>query len=301
MTEDGSFYKNSLTDLKLGKHTFFKGWYCEVGEHSVGITHNGKLKYTTCKQPSHSKICEIRNCWCGPDVNIPKAVDKPTLDLFREKAYDLDKDCITPKHPNRLRRYRGKGNIVAVGQLEKIHESNFNIDWNIIKRCNYDCSYCPPGIHDNHSPYPDINDLKSIYNSLDIPNKNVTITLTGGEPTIWNQLLDFVLWLKAQRPSLVEILTNGTASIDRLISLHAEAELVVSLHHEYHSDKLFDKLAKFLEETPHKNKVSFKTFEYGSTADFYSRIEHHSFVRMDSEIPIVNKDTAVWDYEYAGS
>ena len=247
----------------------------------------------------NSKICEIRNCWCGPDVDIPKAIDKPTLDLFRDKAWNLDNDYLTPKHPKRLRRYREEGNIVAVGQLEKIQQSNFNIDWNILKRCNYDCSYCPPRIHDNHSPYPDIDNLKSIYNSLDIPDRDITITLTGGEPTMWSGLLDFILWLKAQRTSEVEILTNGTASIDRLISLHAESALVVSLHHEYHSDKLFNKLAQFLEETPHTNRVSFKTFEYGSTADFYSRIQHHSFVRLGNQIPIVNKDTAVWDFENA--
>jgi len=291
MTEEGSLYRATLTELKLGKHTFFRGWYCETGEHSVSIKVTGKIKYTTCRQPASSKICEIRNCWCGPDVNIPKAIDKQTLEVFRNKV----------KNNTKPYGKRTLGNIVAVGQLEKIQQSNFNIDWNILKRCNYDCSYCPPRIHDNHSPYPDMDNLKSIYNSLDIPDRDVTITLTGGEPTMWNELLDFILWLKAQRPSEVEILTNGTASIDRLISLHAESALVISLHHEYHSDKLFDKLAQFLEETPYTNRVSFKTFEYGSTADFYSRIQHHSFVRLGNEIPIVNKDTAVWDFENADS
>ena len=28
MTEDGSLYRATLTDLKLAKQTFFKGWYC---------------------------------------------------------------------------------------------------------------------------------------------------------------------------------------------------------------------------------------------------------------------------------
>ena len=290
MTEDGSIHRTRITELKQNKQTFFKGWYCETGLHSVSIKVRGAIRNTICRQPNENRICEIRNCWCGADMHIPKAIDEPTLKLFKTRVKELD--------PNTIPRYK-QGTLVAVGRHDKVLENEFNIDWNILRRCNYDCSYCPPRIHDNNSPYPEIQTLKDTYNKLDIPEgRDITITLTGGEPTLWADLLDFVIWLKAQRTNTrIEILTNGTASIRKMIALHKETDFVISLHHEYFTDKFFAKIESFLDQTPYNNRVDFKSYEYGDTIDFQNKISKHNFVGFSSNIPIVNKDTGVWDKE----
>ena len=42
------------------------------------------------------------------------------------------------------------------------HQDQIKIEWNLGKRCNYDCSYCPSSIHDSFSPHTDINILEGV-------------------------------------------------------------------------------------------------------------------------------------------
>ena len=37
----------------------------------------------------------------------------------------------------------------------------FQITWDLGRRCNYDCSYCPPHRHDNFSRHATFDELKS--------------------------------------------------------------------------------------------------------------------------------------------
>ena len=48
----------------------------------------------------------------------------------------------------------------------------------------------------------------------------------------------------------IRILTNGTANIAKMIELQQHCRLIISLHHEYVTDKLLNKFLKFLEQTP---------------------------------------------------
>ena len=73
--------------------------------------------------------------------------------------------------------------------MEKItsrwqQQDQIRIEWNLSKRCNYDCSYCPPEIHDHSSPHTDIDILKNAIDRLSRINKPVRISFTGGEPCV---------------------------------------------------------------------------------------------------------------------
>ena len=81
MTENGEIQNKDYTP-KQNKQTFF-GWYCETGLHSVSIKVRGMIRPTVCRQPGRSRICQIRNCFCGTDLQIPKAVDQNTLETFK--------------------------------------------------------------------------------------------------------------------------------------------------------------------------------------------------------------------------
>jgi len=96
----------------------------------------------------------------------------------------------------------------------------FLVTWEILRRCNLDCTYCESTRHDNHSPLPSIEELKwtfdfikdytSLYLSKKKMNRGVFIDFTGGEPTVnpafW-ELLDYI----RQHPDFgMTLTTNGT-------------------------------------------------------------------------------------------
>ena len=45
------------------------------------------------------------------------------------------------------------------------YRDSVKVEWNLGKRCNYDCSYCPAEIHDNFSKHTDIKILKNAENA----------------------------------------------------------------------------------------------------------------------------------------
>ena len=59
------------------------------------------------------------------------------------------------------------------------YSKSVKVEWNLGKRCNYDCSYCPAEIHDMVSPHTDIKILKNAVDEL-AKIENVRISLTGG-------------------------------------------------------------------------------------------------------------------------
>ena len=58
------------------------------------------------------------------------------------------------------------------------YAESVKVEWNLGKRCNYDCSYCPAEIHDNYSEHTSIHILKQTVDELS-KIKNVRISLTG--------------------------------------------------------------------------------------------------------------------------
>ena len=66
----------------------------------------------------------------------------------------------------------------------------YYVHWNIGKRCNYDCIYCPDKLHDLTSPHRDLDSLKSIADKIELnsPRERVRIWFTGGEPTLIKEL-----------------------------------------------------------------------------------------------------------------
>jgi len=82
---------------------------------------------------------------------------------------------------------------------------NLTVTWDVGRRCNYDCTYCPPHRHDNFSPHASLETLKKTgqfifdYANLMMPykrNRGVNINFTGGEPTNNPNFLAFGEWLR---------------------------------------------------------------------------------------------------------
>lgn len=83
----------------------------------------------------------------------------------------------------------------------------FQVSWDMGRRCNYDCSYCPVTRHDNFSPHASIDELKSsvdfLFEYIDTymqyrDHKRASISFTGGEPTVNPNFIPFIEYLKEE-------------------------------------------------------------------------------------------------------
>lgn len=108
------------------------------------------------------------------------------------------------------------------------HQGKIKVEWNLGKRCNYDCSYCPAEIHDNYSPHTDIEILKSTVDKL-VTLGDVRISLTGGEPTVHPHISELIDYIKHVGISWLSVTTNGTRRPEWYINQKTD-HLVYSLH-----------------------------------------------------------------------
>ena len=112
------------------------------------------------------------------------------------------------------------------------HQSSIKVEWNLGKRCNYDCTYCPSSIHDNTSPHTDFEILKSAVDSLVALGKPIRLSFTGGEPTVHPKFRDLIRYCKHVGVSYISVTTNGTLPFEFYASLPVD-QYVFSIHFEY--------------------------------------------------------------------
>ena len=103
------------------------------------------------------------------------------------------------------------------------------VEWNIGKRCNLDCSYCPSEIHDLHSPHQNIQVLLDTVDKLSaIPN--VRISLTGGEPCVHPHIERLLEYMRS-KIKWINVTTNATRQDTFYLGLPVD-HIVFSLHFE---------------------------------------------------------------------
>ena len=130
------------------------------------------------------------------------------------------------------------------------HQDQIKVEWNLGKRCNYDCSYCPSSIHDNFSPHTDISLLEQTVDRLCELGKPLRISLTGGEPCVHPQIEDLLEYMKRKDIFWVNLTTNGT----RPARWYLENEmffnhLVFSLHFEKDWARVLQTINQFYDAT----------------------------------------------------
>lgn len=96
---------------------------------------------------------------------------------------------------------------------ENSHDELY-IDFTIGTICNYKCYYCFEGLNDGQFKFPTDIDLTvtNLKYLLDLYNKsNIRLHITGGEPTHWNQLDEFVSHFQSCK---VTLSTNGSKKLE---------------------------------------------------------------------------------------
>jgi MoaA/NifB/PqqE/SkfB family radical SAM enzyme len=130
------------------------------------------------------------------------------------------------------------------------HQDQLKIEWNLGKRCNYDCSYCPEFIHDNHSPHTDINILERAVDRLCELDKPLRISLTGGEPCVHPDIEDFLAYLKQKNIYWVNLTTNGTRAGSWYLNNEIYFNhLVFSLHFEHDWQRVVKTINQYYDST----------------------------------------------------
>ena len=131
--------------------------------------------------------------------------------------------------------------------------NSVKVEWNLGKRCNLDCSYCPAEIHDNHSEHTDIEILKSTVDTLStIPN--VRISLTGGEPCVHPDIEQLLQHAK-NKISWINVTTNGTRTVEfyQNILENYINHIVFSVHFESDWLKVINTIIKVYKQSTNKN------------------------------------------------
>jgi MoaA/NifB/PqqE/SkfB family radical SAM enzyme len=131
------------------------------------------------------------------------------------------------------------------------HQGSIKVEWNLGKRCNYDCSYCPSSIHDNTSPHTDIEILKKTVDKLASLNKPIRLSFTGGEPCVHPKFDDLVKYAKYKGIQWISVTTNGTRPFEFYASLPVD-QYVFSIHLEYDWMRVVGTLRKLADETSYK-------------------------------------------------
>ena len=128
------------------------------------------------------------------------------------------------------------------------HQDQLKVEWNLGKRCNYDCSYCPSEIHDNTSPHTDIEMLKATVDKLVLLGKPIRLSFTGGEPTVHPDFRELVTYCKFKGIHWISVTTNGTRPFEFYASLPVD-QYVFSLHLEYDWQRVYNTMDKVVDAT----------------------------------------------------
>lgn len=131
------------------------------------------------------------------------------------------------------------------------HQTSIKIEWNLGKRCNYDCSYCPSSIHDNSSAHTDIKILKATVDKLISLGKPIRLSFTGGEPCVHPKFSELVAYCKHVGISWISVTTNGTLPCDFYTSLPVD-QYVFSMHLEYDWKRVFNTVESVAAKSPIK-------------------------------------------------
>ena len=124
------------------------------------------------------------------------------------------------------------------------HHTSIHVEWNIGKRCNLDCAYCPAEIHDNFSPHTDLDVMINTIYELEKFNKPIRLSLTGGEPTVHPKIND-ILSCARRRLDWISVTTNGLRSSDWYIRQPVN-QWVFSLHFDNeHAQRAAETVVKY--------------------------------------------------------
>ena len=242
---DGT-WRDFSTDEMVGLQlNHYQDWVCGLGVDSIFVNPDGIIYGASCKVggmlgniyedfelPSSWQRCPEQLCTCGSDLFIPKArTDADAALLRRSRALSTE----TSKQDNSLQ------HMVA---LERTHAADQKqVYWEIGRRCNYDCSYCAPMIHNMTDRHKTLDELMAATKKVQakfIGSSSCNWIISGGEPTANPAFLDWCRYINSCGYHL-SMHSNGSRKPEYYQELIKYGDLNLSAHYEYwNSDKYLE-------------------------------------------------------------
>jgi MoaA/NifB/PqqE/SkfB family radical SAM enzyme len=118
------------------------------------------------------------------------------------------------------------------------------VTWRLLLRCNYDCSYCVPELHNLTDDIPSIDRLKAGAVTLNeharTINKKIIYVLSGGEPFLIKNLPCFLKFLQNLSETIKISLTTNSSAPFKIYekTLGYVDQIVFSIHFEQYHDSI---------------------------------------------------------------
>ena len=141
-------------------------------------------------------------------------------------------------------------NLVAVEDNHPPKDKWLRIEWNLGRRCNYDCSYCGSDIHDRESQHLPLDVIESavkkIADTAKSQNKECRISLTGGEPFVHPKIINILKTIRSNGIKKISVTTNGSVPLAKYIdSLPYISYYIFSYHFEFaYHDKIINTIVE---------------------------------------------------------
>lgn len=155
--------------------------------------------------PDEWITCPYGNCGCGADVILSKA----KVPQFQE--------LLDVTNNGEIATGRTSNFALQIDEPAAV-EMNFPIDfqvlWDLGRRCNYNCTYCWPSVHSNTENFAS---YETIISAIDMiinhwaGGKQIRWNFGGGEPTMHPRFIDILKYLKS-KGQWVLVTTNGSRS-----------------------------------------------------------------------------------------
>jgi glycosyltransferase involved in cell wall biosynthesis/MoaA/NifB/PqqE/SkfB family radical SAM enzyme len=261
----------------------YKGMICNAGINFISINANGDIDPAVCFR----KVNKVKpNIYKSANAifELPKAIvcpfdacGCPADQLIIKYSPELI-SCITP----RISFYGGDSRAIKIQNttpdIIDLKESSdiissspandtegaLTINWVITRKCNYTCTYCT--VKDNKNGFfHDIASLKSAIDKISLIGKeNIKFIITGGEPTICPNYIDFMEYIFQKLGTRAKIATITNLSMPLSFfekvrtSLHQYLEkisFIASFHFEHADRQQFIEKVKFIS----RNGILIKT------------------------------------------
>ncbi len=265
---DGSFNDFSTEDVVSQKLNSFVGWKCAAGIENLCISFDGDVQSASCgsigKKGETGKYgnifetfqldndwitCGQKFCSCGADLFIPKVQDNSYLNLLNftnGTEHSLEKRTVEIIKPAALERtFAGR---------------NKQVFWEIGRRCNYDCSYCHPFVHNNYEAHKTLAMLKYATENLEqkfSKGSQINFAISGGEPTLNPDYLDWVKYLFG-RGHRISTHSNGTRPTEYYTELITLSDINISVHFEHYQKAKMIPLISTIASVVHDHRISEK-------------------------------------------
>jgi len=126
--------------------------------------------------------------------------------------------------------------LIRVEHSDKKYKDWVRIEWNIGKRCNFDCSYCGDMLHDHSSKHLPLEKFDHVLKTMRefYANKYMRMSFTGGEPFVHPKILEVLALCSTHKIDQVSTITNGSLPLKKYQqALELIKHLIFSWHFEF--------------------------------------------------------------------